>query len=125
MADDVDFRHTAGAEVNRRRKVAVVASWCWQRGITAADLDRCSRGHLVAIAGQARVSPPGEGSTTWHHVKVALERMAAWAAAHPGDPRAGQPYLGLGAQWVPLRPVSPVACVLCASGEHGPGHHDR
>lgn len=125
VADDVDWRHTAGADANRRRKVAAVAAWCWQRGITAGDLDRCSPAQLVAIAGQARVSPPGTGSTTWHLVKVSLERMAAWAAAHPDDPRAAQPYRGLGAQWVPSRPVSPTFCVLCASGEHGSGHHDR
>lgn len=101
--DVVDYAHTTAAERNRKVKAQRIAAWCWQRAITAGDLDGCGPVELAAIAGQARVAVPGEGSMTWHLVKVALERMAVWAAAHPGDPRAAQPYAGLGRQWVRAR----------------------
>lgn len=106
-APDVDHAHTDRAEANRLVKARKVAAWCWQRAITAADLDRLDAGQLAAIAGQARVPAPGAGSTTWHHVKVALERMTVWAAGHPDDPRARQEYAGLRATWIRSTEATP------------------
>jgi hypothetical protein len=99
-ADDVDYGHTGAAERNRQVKACKLANWCWQRAITATDLDRCTPEQLHLIAGQAHVNPPGAASTTWHHVKVLLERMDVWAAQHPDDERAAQPYAGLRHTWI-------------------------
>lgn len=95
-----DYAHTPAAEAGRRAKAARIAAWCWSRAITAADLDGMDAGQLDRVAGQTRVGYPGPGSTTWHHVKVNLERMTVWATEHPDDPRARQEYAGLRHTWV-------------------------
>jgi hypothetical protein len=98
--DDVAWGHTDVAERNRLAKARRIAAWCWDRAITASDLDTCTPEQMHAIAGQAHVNPPGQGSTTWHHTKILLERMAAWSAQHPDHQRARHPYQGLRHTWI-------------------------
>jgi hypothetical protein len=101
--EDVDWGHTDVAERNRRVKARRIAAWCWDRAITAGDLDTCTQEQYHAIANQAQVNSPGAGSTTWHHTKILLERMTVWAVAHPDDKRAQQPYRGLRHTWITTR----------------------
>lgn len=106
MADTaVDWARTATADTNRLAKARTLAAWCWQHGITAADVDRWDQKTRNRAARTTAVNPPTPGSQTWQIVTGLLHRMAAWAARHPSDPRATQHHAGARPDWT--REASP------------------
>jgi hypothetical protein len=113
--DDVDFGHTQVADRNRVVKARTLADWCWQRGITPADVtgwDQRTRNRAARAAG---VNPPNRLSPTWELVASLLGSMGVWAAAHPWDDRSWQRLTTERLDWV-------TAATTAHQGEWQPSH---
>jgi hypothetical protein len=93
------YARTARAAANRLVKARRLARWCRRYGFGPEDVlgwPGPVRGRVARAVG---VNPPGDGSPTWLVVAGLLERMAGWAAAHPGDPRGRQDLTGQRPDW--------------------------
>lgn len=104
MPREHDYAGDAVAVQNRAGKAKALAAWCWDRGITAADVGAWDARIRSRAARSAGVNPPScrDGRwATWEDAQALLEEMTGWAARRPDHPRAVQPLLAERAEWVP------------------------
>lgn len=100
MSDEAaDFGHTEQAQARRAEKVRALASFCWDRAVSAADLRSMTDVARRRLARAADVHPPSSWET-WDQVCDALEAKDTWAARNPAHPGAVRPRPLGRAQWV-------------------------
>lgn len=96
----IDYASTPEADTNRQRKALTLARLAWRYAMTPDDVAWLDAGQRAAMAKEAGVHPPGDGSPTWDRV---VDRLAGmWAAA--GHPKA--PPHDLMRQITPFHPVA-------------------
>lgn len=106
MGDEAaDFGHTEQAQARRVEKVRALASYCWDRALTAADLRSMTDATRRRLARAADVHPPSSWET-WGLVCEALDAKDAWAGRNSQHPGAIRPRALGRAQWVDS-PMSP------------------
>lgn len=82
-----DWAHTPAAQEARRRKARLLAVFCWDRGLTSADVQGMDTATRIKLAHRVGVHPPS-GQETWDLVAALLDDKRRWADRHPTDPRA-------------------------------------
>lgn len=114
-----DFGHTEQAHARRETKVRTLASFCWDRGISPADLRAMTDATRRRIARAADVHPPSSWET-WGMVCDALDAKDAWAARNPDHPGAVRARPLGRAQWVESEPPPPPEQTSPVRGEAMP-----
>lgn len=101
---DVDYAATRQADANRTIKTRTLADWCWEHGITPADIATWPQPTRNRAARTAGVNPPSRLSPTWALVQDLLAHMTTWAHQNPWDDRAWQHHTHTRPDWTLTHP---------------------
>lgn len=99
-----DYAHNQHAAKDRYAKAERIAQWCWDNGATAEHLMQMSPREHAALGRLATGRTASD--ETVHLAYCLLEVKTAWAAAHPGHPKAARtvrPFADITAALTPRR----------------------